>query len=470
MNRAAALPLMVCSAVASIALASSAGKTAMDAHQFADKANALFVDGKPVEVQRDATNAVLAGLFGVVAIGSLVWWVSGDEDAPVQLQAVPQTEGVQSTVSPVAATAVQQHPAAPSSAPSVPATLPEDMGRNPYSTIISAAPRTGKGVLVSQAIATLKHHHPEMEVWVIDPKADPKESHYWVHADQQWRHNIMDMAISPNQIAEELQQFIREFCQSTAPGKLLVIDETPALLNKLKRSKSRFDETLIDFAIATCSMGSSRKQFAWILTQTPNAGDLKLSASNRNAFARIFLVSLANLGNIRPAQAAMFVSGNPYPSQYQESGRVAYVSRLDKWVSIPKVTMPTPPPALVKPDIDVRAKLESLLAHPDSDFVSTPDTVSDFVSSSEPSEGEASEIRIDSDTVSRYFPNTTETDVFGLVQAGYEYGFSPSDVVKKQLKFTQPDRYVIGKAIAVYLVRKFGNAELFNHFKKWMEA
>jgi len=231
MNRAAALPLMVCSAVASIALAATAGKIAMTAHEFADRSNAVFVDGKPVELQKDSTNAILAGLFGVVALGSLVWWVSG-EDAPVQPEAMPHAAA--SPASPSTPSTPTHQPNMKTN-PTATATLPEDMGRNPYSTIISAAPRTGKGVLVSQAIAALKQHHPEFEIWVIDPKADPNESHYWVHVDHQWRCNIMDMSISPDQIAAELQQFISEFCQSTAPGKLLVIDETPALLNKLKR-------------------------------------------------------------------------------------------------------------------------------------------------------------------------------------------------------------------------------------------
>ena len=102
MNHAAALPLMVCSAVASIALAATAGKTVMDAHQFAEKAKALFVDGKAVEVQKDSTNAILAGLFGVVALGSLVWWVSGGSED----QTVPQAAGVATlAATPVAATA-----------------------------------------------------------------------------------------------------------------------------------------------------------------------------------------------------------------------------------------------------------------------------------------------------------------------------------------------------------------------------
>ena len=43
-------------------------------------------------------------------------------------------------------------------------------------TIIVGIPGSGKGVLVSNAVREAKKKHPNLKVFVIDPKADPKET------------------------------------------------------------------------------------------------------------------------------------------------------------------------------------------------------------------------------------------------------------------------------------------------------
>lgn len=128
-------------------------------------------------------------------------------------------------------------------------------------------------------------------------------------------------------------------------------------------------------------------------------------------------------------------------------------------------------PAEPADPINLRAQLEGLYtASPNFGIVSEPDADENSVSEPEPALEEASAVRIDADTVLKYFPDTPEYDVFAQILKGYEIRLSPSDIVKKQLKMTQPDRYPVGKAISCYLVRKYGNVELFVHFKKWLEA
>jgi hypothetical protein len=57
------------------------------------------------------------------------------------------------------------------------------MAEVPKSTIIAASPRVGKGVVVSMAIAYLRQLHPDLEIWLIDPKNEPTELHYWSFID-----------------------------------------------------------------------------------------------------------------------------------------------------------------------------------------------------------------------------------------------------------------------------------------------
>ena len=76
-----------------------------------------------------------------------------------------------------------------------------------------------------------------------------------------------------------------------------------------------------------------------------------------------------------------------------------------------------------------------------------------------------------SETILKRFPETTETTettLFYAIFEGFRNGFSPSDIVKNSLKMGK-DSYSDGKAIAIYLVRKFGNADLINHFAKWLD-
>lgn len=133
-------------------------------------------------------------------------------------------------------------------------------------------------------------------------------------------------------------------------------------------------------------------------------------------------------------------------------------------------TSPPETPIASPEQQDIRAKLEGLISQtPAPETVSEPNTNAETVSEPEPSDEVASEVRIDADTISKLFPDTTEYEVFTLIQQGYEIRLSPSDIVKKQLKLTQPDRYLTGKAIAVHLVRKYGKPDLILHFRKWLE-
>jgi hypothetical protein len=62
---------------------------------------------------------------------------------------------------------------------------------------------------------------------------------------------------------------------------------------------------------------------------------------------------------------------------------------------------------------------------------------------------------------------TNETTLFAAILSGFKDGLSPSDIVKESLKLKR--QYQEGKALSVYLVRKHGNFELMQHFRKWLD-
>ncbi|MBD2092563.1 hypothetical protein H6F67_22195 [Microcoleus sp. FACHB-1515] len=70
--------------------------------------------------------------------------------------------------------------------------------------------------------------------------------------------------------------------------------------------------------------------------------------------------------------------------------------------------------------------------------------------------------------IAERFGGTTERTLFEVVRAGFENGLAPNEIVKQSLKLGR-DRYQEGKALSVYLVRKYGQFDLLMHFKKWLE-
>lgn len=138
---------------------------------------------------------------------------------------------------------------------------------------------------------------------------------------------------------------------------------------------------------------------------------------------------------------------------------------------------PSPAPAPVPHQLSeqeiIRAKLEGLISdspsftRPDSFPETAPDeTDSETTGTTEPQDFEP--MPFTPETFLERFPETTETEFFTLIQEGYENGFSPSDIVKRSLKLGKT--YQLGKAVCVYLVRKYGDVGLLLHFKNWIEG
>jgi hypothetical protein len=62
---------------------------------------------------------------------------------------------------------------------------------------------------------------------------------------------------------------------------------------------------------------------------------------------------------------------------------------------------------------------------------------------------------------------TKETTLFEAILEGFRDGPSSSNIVKDSLKLKK--QHQEGKALSVYLARKYGDFNLLQHFRKWLE-
>jgi hypothetical protein len=247
------------------------------------------------------------------------------------------------------------------------------MAKIPKSTIIAASPRVGKGVVVSMAIANLKRLHPDLEIWLIDPKDEPTERHYWsqIDIDKRCHYDLRDFDVDVKEAIETFSDHIIRFNQSPSHRKLLIIDEFVTLSQKCK---GEFMDKVKDFLVGICSSGEVNPdmgigRFVWVITQSPYVTDLGFKTKAALAtFQRVFLINEASLSLYALAVSASFVPGGSeekIAKLMKGTGRVYYYSRYDSWHPIPEYTLPIP-----TSDNQLRAKLEGLMSD-------TPETISE---------------------------------------------------------------------------------------------
>lgn len=103
-----------------------------------------------------------------------------------------------------------------------------EMASVPKSTIIAASPRVGKGIVVSMAIAHLRQLHPDLEIWLIDPKDEPTERHYWkrIDTDKRCHFDLRPFDVDVEEAIEVFTEHLTRFNSSLSYRKLLIINES----------------------------------------------------------------------------------------------------------------------------------------------------------------------------------------------------------------------------------------------------
>lgn len=225
-----------------------------------------------------------------------------------------------------------------------------EMAKVPKSTIVAASPRVGKGIVVSMAIANLKRLHPDLEIWLIDPKDEPTERHYWsqIDIDKRCHFDLRDFDVDVKEAIETFSDHIIRFNQSPSARKLLILDEFVTLSQKCKGD---FMDKVKDFLVGICSSGEVNPdmgigRFVWVITQSPYVTDLGFKTKAALAtFQRVFLLNEASISLYPLAVSASFVPGSnedKIAKLMKVTGRVYYYSRSNSWHPIPNYTLPIP--------------------------------------------------------------------------------------------------------------------------------
>ncbi|MGV0027553.1 hypothetical protein [Phormidesmis priestleyi] len=216
--------------------------------------------------------------------------------------------------------------------------IAESLAVSLQSSLIVGPPGGGKGFMIAMGSRAIKRLHPDVAIWAIDPKADKSEAHYWEAVDHYLPLHIDPFTSSESmvEIMTTIDHFIQKF-QESEGAKLLIFDE--ALAVKEKTGKW-FKELMAGFN-ALCSMGRSRREYGWLLSQSPNTDDLEIRGGVRNIYRRILLLSQDNLELLD--NDSTYFSGKPLPEHLSKTGRVYFDSIVNGWGSLPIYQIPSSP-------------------------------------------------------------------------------------------------------------------------------
>jgi hypothetical protein len=150
------------------------------------------------------------------------------------------------------------------------------------STVVLGAPRSGKGYVIAHAIAQLLAH---VDLWLIDPKDDPNESHYWHRIPESQRIRFDVTTLPPNEVNQLVTNLFNRYLEAESSAerpKLLVVDECAPGLAKGMTGKAY--RAFMGRLSTICSVGPSKGKFVWIMAQASTVDDLAMSNGNKASF------------------------------------------------------------------------------------------------------------------------------------------------------------------------------------------
>jgi hypothetical protein len=230
------------------------------------------------------------------------------------------------------------------------------LGFNLKPTIVSARPRTSKGIIVSHAIPHAKQHHGAT-VWVLQPKPHANELGYWKQADRFLGLNLEDYPKDDPAIAAQMTEFFTEWRAQRCRPILLIVDE----LVKIQALQPKwYRDFLIPQCIVEGSSGETDRRFLYLVTQSPLVTDLGMSGGNRSAFDFLTIQTEATANHLESVRKSVTsLRSTPAPGDYQRSpvGRLAFHSAANCWFAVPEYPVPTIEPGdRLCPDLEAIAR------------------------------------------------------------------------------------------------------------------
>lgn len=206
-----------------------------------------------------------------------------------------------------------------------------------YSYAIIAPSGGGKAILLSNVVRGIKQQRPDMHLFLVDPKNDPREAGYWEGTVDTWkRSNFQSMSGSAK--SAWIEAAMREYRDLPAP-KLLIMDEATMQFSHMLTDRALHSEAK-SFLTAIGSSGNSQENYVFIVGHSGNLSDYGISGGTMSSFRKIYIAPNNNVEAIQQLGLTTFCGGRYGESQVQEIlsiaqqspvNRAVYIGALNKW-------------------------------------------------------------------------------------------------------------------------------------------
>ncbi|MGI8502063.1 MAG: type IV secretory system conjugative DNA transfer family protein [Hassallia sp.] len=206
-------------------------------------------------------------------------------------------------------------------------------------TIVIGIPGSGKGMLISNALRIAKRKHPNLKVFVIDPKNDPKEAGYFNSCDVLKSFACMDA--KPSVVAAWTEDCFNKYSEYAQQNErtLLIVDEGTMLGNKLQQAKSTL---LVDKLTSYTSGGDSAGRNVWFLMQSPYVGGASLNLSTTSQMTSIVIAFSENIGALDQWKGSKIFKNLSLDTvrdlvKVSPIGRAIYYGKTGEWYTMPEL-------------------------------------------------------------------------------------------------------------------------------------
>lgn len=218
------------------------------------------------------------------------------------------------------------------------------MADNLGPTLITATPRTGKGMILQQFWRLVKDRG--VSVWVLQPKPSPQELCYWDGVDRFLPIMLENYDIDSPDIAQQMKDFVFEWRAQQHRPTVLIVDE----LVKIQACQPKLYEWLKSQILVEMSSGETDSRYVYLVTQSPLVGDIGLSGGNRAIMNLVALARKDKPEHLNSLTRSMTSVPKPDSNLYQRSESpnksIVYHSNLGRWYPMPNMAVPKGDPVL----------------------------------------------------------------------------------------------------------------------------
>lgn len=164
-----------------------------------------------------------------------------------------------------------------------------EIAQRMVSMTVIGIPGAGKDMLVSNLLRLVRHYHPEIYIFVMEGKGDPKEAGYWQDAADDYR-SIQALQESRETVVSWVNGCLQDF-RAIEGAKLLVFGEVTYLYKVWQEAEPESFKDYVSYKIGLSSMGDSTQQYIWEIGQVSNAKDLGVTGGVRSLFKPVAIIS-----------------------------------------------------------------------------------------------------------------------------------------------------------------------------------